>query len=482
MADAAIPASPLADGAAAALDAAWEDDVVPALTEFLRIPNLSPAFDADWERHGHMERAAALLASWVGGRDIAGMRVEVVRRPGLTPLIVAEIPAHGVADEPDDTVLVYGHLDKQPEIAGWRDGLSPWEPVREGDRLYGRGGADDGYAVFAALTAIEAVRRHGGAHRRVVVLVEASEESGSPDLPAHLEVIEERLGDVGLVVTLDSGASTWDRLWVTTSLRGLVSVDLRVDVLAEGAHSGLASGISPSSFRIARALLDRVEDATTGAILLDALHVEIPAERVEQARTAAQILGEGVYERLPLLPDASRAPGEPADALLAGTWEPTLSVVGADGLPPLPEAGNVVRPFTTLRLSFRLPPTAAAHPALAAVVTALEADQPPGSRVSVRVGDAATGWNAPATAPWLAGALDGASRRWFGRPPAFEGQGGSIPFMAMLGARFPAAQFVVTGVLGPGSNAHGPNEFLDLRYARALTGCVAEVLAAHARR
>ncbi len=453
----------------------WSDDVVPALSEYIRIPSISPAFEPDWAATGHIDRAVDLLVSWAATRAIDDLEVEVVRLTGRTPVIVCEIPATGASDE---TVLLYGHLDKQPEFVGWDEGLGPWEPVRRDDRLYGRGGADDGYAMFAALTAIESVRAAGHDHARCLVLIEASEESGSPDLPAYVDHLRDRLGPVGLVITLDAGGPTWDRLWVITTLRGLVMVDLTVEMLTHGIHSGY-SGAAASTFRVARRLLDRIEDAASGQILIDECHVEIPAQRRTETAAAVTAGGSQTY---PLVPGARMAIDDPVEAKLATTWRPTVSYTGAEGLPELANAGNVLRPTTTLRLSFRLPPTADSAAALAAIAAALTDDPPDGARITLSSTEHADGWEAPVSALWLAQAADTASRRWFGEPAGYDGMGGSIPFMAMLGEDFPDAQFLVTGVVGPGCNIHGPNEFLDLDYAERLTGCIVDVLISHANR
>ncbi|MFT3853961.1 MAG: M20/M25/M40 family metallo-hydrolase [Ilumatobacteraceae bacterium] len=464
------------------VDREWESSILPALLDYIRIPNVSVAFDPRWDEHGHMRRAVELVAAWCEQRRIAGMTLTVNELPGRTPLIVVDVPAFagGNPDDPDDVVLLYGHLDKQPEMVGWRDGLGPWTPVVEGERLYGRGGADDGYAAFASLLAIEAAQAQSLPHARCVVLIEASEESGSIDLPAHLESLRDRIGTPSLVLCLDSGCLDDRRLWFTTSLRGLVAGTLRVDILREGVHSGEASGVVPSSFRILRQLLDRIEDSATGRILLPELHVEIPADRRRQAtETGAEFHIEDDY---PFVDGARPMTDGPAEQLLARTWLPTLSVTGVDGIPPVAGAGNVLRPTTALQLSLRIPPTCDPDRALAAVTEALTADPPYGARVTFADGVAAPGWNAPSFAPWLEAALDHASEATFGQPARTFGEGGTIPFMGMLGAMFPDAQFVVTGVLGPGSNAHGPNEFLDLAAARRITAALAMLLPAHARR
>lgn len=462
----------------------WEDDILPALADYIAIPNVSPAYEADWVAKGHMADAVELVRAWCAARPIEGLTVEVHELEGRTPIVVVDIPSFGAASAggEEDVVLLYGHLDKQPPMSGWLDGLGPWTPVRRDERLYGRGGADDGYAAFASLAAIEAVRAEGGSHARCVLLVEASEESGSPDLPAHVEALAGQLGSPSFVVCLDSGCATFDRLWATTSLRGLAGVTVTVKVLEEGVHSGAAGGMVPSSFRLLRQLLDRVEDATTGELLLPELHVDIPADRLaELSATATELGGPGAS--FPLVPGMVPShDGDPAAQLLARTWRPALAYVGADGLPPTSLAGNVLRPSTTLGLSFRLPPTADPEAATVAIERALTTGPPHGAQVTVERDHAAAGWAAPSFAPWLGRALDQVSQAAWGKPSRTIGEGGSIPFMAMLGERFPEAQFVVTGVLGPGTNAHGPNEYLHVPYATALTGAVAHILAAHAGR
>ena len=452
----------------------WNDEIVPRLTEYIRIPCKSPHFDPHWQASGHLDAAVALAEAWCRQQAIAGLRLEVVRLPERTPLLFFEIPGSS-----ERTVLLYGHLDKQPEMVGWREGFGPWQPLIEEGRLYGRGGADDGYAVFAALAAVGALHAQGVAHARCVGLIECCEESGSYDLPAYLEALGPRVGKVDLVVGLDSGCGNYDQLWMTTSLRGLAAGTLSVEVLNEGVHSGDASGVVPSSFRIARRLLDRLEDSATGRIVPRELHCEIPAERVEQARQAGAILGQTVSTKFPFAGGTRPMAADPAEAILNRTWRPFLSVVGADGLPAIKDAGNVLRPRTSLKLSLRIPPLVDGRQATLDLKRILEADPPSGARVTFAADQGASGWSAPPTAPWLHEAVNRASQSFYAKPAAMIGEGGTIPFMAMLGKQFPAAQFLITGVLGPKSNAHGPNEFLHIAYATRLTCCVASVLAAH---
>jgi acetylornithine deacetylase/succinyl-diaminopimelate desuccinylase-like protein len=453
---------------------AWDGDIVPQLVEYIRIPNKSPMFDADWQKNGHMDAATDLLADWARKQPIKGMKVEVVRLEGRTPLIFVEIDGQG-----DDCVLLYGHLDKQPEMTGWADDLGPWKPVLKGDKLFGRGGADDGYAIFGSMTAIRALQEQGLPHARCVILIEACEESGSYDLPYYVDHLAGRIGKPSLVVCLDSGCANYDQLWCTTSLRGLAGGNLRVRVLSEGVHSGDASGIVPSSFRVLRQLLSRLEDEGSGKILIEQLHVEIPEQRLGQARSAAQVLGNDVFDKFPFLPGMAPMAADLTEMILNRTWRPMLSVTGADGMPPLSNAGNVLRPFTAVKLSLRLPPTL--NPKLASdlLKRELTRDPPYGATVEFEVEKASTGWNAPALAPWLEQAIDQASQEFFGAPAMYMGEGGTIPFMGMLGEKFPGAQFMITGVLGPHSNAHGPNEFLHIPTGKRVTAAVAKVISEH---
>ncbi|HEX9208618.1 MAG TPA: M20 family metallopeptidase [Steroidobacteraceae bacterium] len=456
------------------VDATWNDSILPPLAEYIRIPNKSPLFDPDWEKNGHMEAAVQLMRRWAETHAPAGARVEVLRLEGRTPVLLVDVPG-----EVDDCVLMYGHLDKQPEFTGWSDGLEPWLPVFRDGKLYGRGGADDGYALFASLTAVNALRAQGVPHARCVILIEACEESGSPDLPAHIDALGARLGRPSLVVCLDAECGNYDQLWCTTSLRGNLIGTLRVDVLREGVHSGTASGVVASSFRILRDVLTRVEDVHSGAILVDELNTPIPADRRAQAEAAAQVLGTTVSSKFPFVPGMHPVSNDPLELLLNNTWRPTLSVTGAEGLPAFQSAGNVLRPYTSLKLSFRLTPTMDPQAASAALKRALEHDPPYGAKVSFNVESAMAGWNAPSFAPWLEQSMQRASQAFFGRESMYMGTGGSIPFMGMLGEKFPGTQFLITGVLGPNSNAHGPNEFLHIATGQKVTACVAQVLADH---
>jgi acetylornithine deacetylase/succinyl-diaminopimelate desuccinylase-like protein len=458
-----------ADKLLQSIDQFWDREIIPTLVDYIKIPNKSVHFDPDWEANGHMEKVRRLATDWLNAHAVPGWTVHDLCLPGRTPLLLVDVPGNA-----DDTVLIYGHLDKQPEMEGWSEGLGPWTPVLRDDKLYGRGGADDGYALFAAVAALKALE--GRKLPRTVILIEFSEESGSPDLPAYLESYAHLIGSPKLVIALDSGCGDYERLWSTTSLRGVVGCIVDVKVLEETTHSGIASGIVPSSMRVMRQLLDRIEDSATGELRLPELHAEIPAQRQQQAQAAAQILDGRLLQSFSAVPGLRAVSDDAAELLLNNTWRPTLCVVGQEGMPPIKSAGNILRSHTAFKLSVRLPPTVDGHAAEEAIRKALTADPPCGAQVAVEFDQAGTGWDAPALAPWLEQTTREASETFYGRDAVYLGLGGSIPFMGMLGEKFPEAQFLITGVLGPKSNAHGPNEFLHIPYAKRLTACVAYIL------
>jgi len=448
----------------------WDDHIVPTLVEYIRIPNKSPDFDPDWVESGHMAAALELAQAWAEKHKPEPSTVHVFQENNRTPLILIDCPG-----EAEGNILMYGHLDKQPEMEGWWDGFGPWTPVMEGDKLYGRGGADDGYAMFAATAAVCSLKDQGIKHPRILILIEFSEESGSPDLPFYMDHCSAVIGVPDLVVCLDSGAGNYEQFWTTTSLRGLIGCTVRVDVLTEGVHSGSASGLVPSSFRVLRQLLSKLEDEKTGSILLDELTVEIPEHRAGEAEALIAALG-GETEKFPWHGSMDPTTKDPVEGTLSRTWKPALSVVGMDGVPAVKDGGNVLRPYTALRLSMRIPPTLDKEIAVDAMRKALTVDPPYNASVQVKFDEPATGWNAPALDSWLDAAIQEASQAYFNKPALSIGEGGTIPFMAMLGEKFPQAQFVITGILGPQSNAHGPNEFVHIPYAKKLTACVASIL------
>lgn len=457
----------------------WAMSVLPTLTEYIAIPCVSPAFEPDWGMKGHMAEACKLLADWTRKHlaTIDRSSVEIHELPGRTPLLCVDIPGTVADDAP---VILYGHLDKQPAMDGWIAGRAAWTPTLEGDRLYGRGGADDGYALFSIVLALLALDNQNLPRPRCVLIIEASEESSSEDLPFYFEYLAAKLGSPKLVVALDAMCGNYDQLWVTTSLRGQVAGTLTVRVLDEAIHSGEASGIVPSSFRIATHLLARIEDPATGRIVAPAFIVDVPEARQDEAHKAADVLGQSAYGAMPFIAGARPASDNIATLLTERSWRAQLAVTGADGLPAINEAASVMLPATSLKLSLRLPPTLDADMAGRAMKRLLEDRPPYGCHVLFDIAFVSPGWCAPGTHEWLETALDDASCQAFGRPSVRYGGGGGIPFLNMLGDRFPRAQFLVTGVLGPQSNAHGPNEFLHVPTAIKVTAALSVIILAAA--
>jgi acetylornithine deacetylase/succinyl-diaminopimelate desuccinylase-like protein len=449
----------------------WDNHITPTLTEYIKIPNKSPSFDPKWEENGHMKRVVDLAVKWTNEHKPKNSILSVKQTEKRTPIILVDVPG-----DIEGNILMYGHLDKQPEMEGWNEGMGPWIPVMKDGKLYGRGGADDGYALFSSILAINALREQKISLPRILILIEFCEESGSPDLPHYMDLYADIIKAPDLVICLDSGAGDYRRFWTTTSLRGLIGATLKVEVLTEGVHSGGASGHVPSSFRIARQLLSRIENEKTGEILLDELKTEIPDYRLKETEEFVSVLGDEVVEEFPWKETMEPSSSDNVEGVLRRTWRPALSVVGADGLPPSANAGNVLRPFTQLQLSMRIPPMVDPIKAQEAMRKALTENPPYNAKVTLHFEEGASGWNAPETKPWLSKAMNKYSKVFFKEPSGSLCEGGTIPFMAMLGEQFPKAQFVITGVLGPGSNAHGPNEFLHIPYAKKLTACVASIL------
>jgi acetylornithine deacetylase/succinyl-diaminopimelate desuccinylase-like protein len=450
----------------------WESHALESLARFIEIPALSPAFDADWAENGHLDATIDHFLGWLASLPMKGMTCNVHRLAGRTPVLTVTVEGTGEGE-----VLFYSHLDKQPPFTGWSEGKGPWIPVREDPWLYGRGSVDDGYGGYLSVLSILALQQHGIPHPKATFLIETCEESGSFDLPAYLDELSDLLGTPDLVVVMDSGAGDYERLWVTTSLRGLVGGTLRVGVSKEGVHSGMAGGIIPSSFRIARAIISRIEDESSGAILLPQLRVEIPDELRAEAQGIADVLGEKVWTDLPSLDGVEPQTPGLTEIVLSGNWRPSLSVTGVDGIPALSDAGNVLRTHTSFKLSMRIPPGVDADAAQAVMTEVLEADAPHGAHVSFEADAAANGFAAPPMDAGLREALNQASLASFGEPMQVYFEGGTIPFLAMMQEKFPNADFLVTGSLGPGGNAHGPDEKLHIPATKAVTTCVAAAIA-----
>ncbi len=452
----------------------WNQSIIPTLMDYIRIPNKSPLFDANWQKNGYMDQAINLIANWCHSHSLPGMKIDIVRLEGRTPILFIDIPGQS-----DETILLYGHLDKQPEMSGWRTGLSPWQPVLQEQKLYGRGGADDGYSTFASLLAIKALQARQVPHARCIILIESCEESGSYDLPFYIDALGTQIGSPSLIICLDSGCANYDQLWVTTSLRGVITGTLDINVLTAGIHSGQGSGVVPSCMMILRQLLNRIENESSGKILLEELFVDIPSDRLQQAQQMADALKQEVYASYPFQKNVRALTEDTFEQILNRTWRPALSITGCDGLPSTDNAGNVTIPSLKIKLSIRIPPTLNPMHAADSLKKTLESDPPFNAKIIFNANVQSPGWNAPTSISWLTDALNQASNQYFGQNAMYMGEGGSIPFMGMLGEKFPQAQFVITGVLGPESNAHGPNEFLHIPTAKKLTCCIADIIASH---
>ncbi len=446
---------------------------IPTLLEYVGIRSLSPAFEPEWEKVGEIERAIDLIKSWVEGAEIPGLTTRVSRLKGKTPALVVEVPG---TREGLGSVLVYGHLDKQPAEGPWSNGDDPFSAVLVQDAIFGRGVADDGYSCFAAITGLEVLAKEGKDYPRVVVLIEASEESGSPDLEYHLEAIEKDLQDLRLVLCLDSGGLDFERLWVTSSLRGNLVVTIDVKVLEQGVHSGSAGGVVPSSFRILRSLLSELEEASTGKVLPEWLNSEIPSLYVDRAIELDRQLDDPLAKAFPVVAGLNLLGRSGSDRILNQTWRPALALTGIEGIPEVHSGGNVLRSHTKAKISLRIPPNVDAEEALKKLVELLEGQPAEGAQVVVEVESPAQGWLALEPTDWVREALDAASMEAFSRPAGFCGEGGSIPFLATLSSKFPHAQVVATGALGPGSNHHGPDESLRIPMAVAVAGAVAHLV------
>ncbi|KRW99312.1 hypothetical protein PPERSA_02424 [Pseudocohnilembus persalinus] len=452
----------------------WDESMQQSIMDFIRIPNQSKNFDPEWNTNGLQEKACAHIVDWSKKQNVKGLTIETIKDSDKSPLVYMEYPG----DRTDFTLLFYGHYDKQPPFTGWSEGLGPYEPVIRDGKMYGRGGADDGYSIYGSIGAIKACQEQGLPIPRVVCLFEGDEESGSTHLPAYIEKLKDRIGNIDLVFCLDSGCMNYDQLWMTTSLRGACLFTLNVEVLTEGVHSGDASGIVPDSFRIARDLLNRIEDSKTGVVAKD-FTVNVPSTRYQEAELAVQQVGNSGIDRFPVVKGQSNVEHgkNPFQAYVNNTWLPQLAVIGADGLPPCKSAGNVLRPVTSLRCSMRLPPTLDAQQAAKDVVRILEANPPYGCKVSVTGALGMSGWNAPYMSEQLVKTFSEASQAFFGKPGVQFGMGGSIPLMGLLNSLFPKAEFVISGILGPATNAHGPNEMFVIDYLKKFIPSMGHILA-----
>ena len=453
----------------------WDKSALPSLCEFVEIPALSPSFDSDWEANGYLDAAVNTFIAWIRSLPLKGLTVSVHRLKNRSPLLLVKIEG----DE-DGEVLFYSHLDKQPEATGWSEGKGPWKPVIEDGWLFGRGSVDDGYGGYAGILSVLALQDQGVSHPTCRFLIETGEESGSPDLSYYLDELESVLGTPDLVIVLDTGGIDYDRLWVTESLRGIVAGTLSVKVSSVGVHSGHGSGVMPSSFRLARQLLSRIEDENTGEIKPEWLHIEITDKMKEQATKIIEMNSESTDD-FPLLDGVEKQVNDPLDIFLTMNLSPSLSIIGADGIPSIQDAGNVLRTNTDLKISIRTPPGISAEKVAVKVQELLEKDPPNGAHVSAVMTEVADGFLSPELPEELSEMLEKAGKQFYGNAPMSLFIGGTIPVMAMLQSRYPNSKFIITGAGGPGGNAHGPDEKLHIPTAKKVTKCMAAAVSAAIR-
>jgi acetylornithine deacetylase/succinyl-diaminopimelate desuccinylase-like protein len=328
----------------------YDTSVIPSLMTYMGFQNQSRAYDELWETNGLLDQAANHIKLWVEGFGIKGLKTEVIKEKGLSPIVFTEIPG----DLPQ-TIFYYGHFDKQPPFEGWRVGLGPYTPVIVDGKLYGRGGADDGYSTYSTMVSIKACQEQGIKLPRCVMITEGDEESGSDHMVEYVKMLKDRIGTPDMIFCLDSGALDYESFCLTTSLRGVINAIYTIDILNEGVHSGVASGIVPSSFRIMRQMLDRIENGPTGEMIPE-LQSDIPPERYQEIYEVVQALGTDAIPYFPFVEGATTTSQNPLTVLINNWWKAQLSTIGAADLPPASTAGSVLRPRTTLALSIRIPP------------------------------------------------------------------------------------------------------------------------------
>ena len=450
----------------------WDTSILPALSEYIRIPCVSPSLDVGWEKKGHIMRAAKFLEQWAKAQKIPGLKSKILKLPGKSPVLYIEIPGSG-----KNTVVFYGHLDKMPESGKWAEGLSAWKPVIKNNWLYGRGAVDDGYAFFSYIAAIKNLEAQKIPYNRCVLIIEACEESSSYDFPFYLKKLRSLIGKTELMICLDVAAGDYKKLWLTSALRGIVKATLTVKVLNEPVHSGTASGMIPSSFRVMRQLLSRLEDPITGKILLKSCHTKIPTEQKRAIKDLVKVAGKTIYTSFPMVKGLRPVSQNLSELLLNRCWRPALSITGAGGLPSLQEAGNVVRPETTLFLSLRIPPFCKPAKILHDLEKLFTHNPPYGATVIFKPIAASAGWANKKIATWLHHELHKVSKTYFGANMLQIGEGGSIGVIPMLNEAFPKAQVILTGVMGQETNEHAPNEKLPLAEAKKMICCISDILA-----
>ena len=450
------------------IDKIWDTRALPALMDFIRIPCKSTAFDPHWESNGYLNQACTFISAWVK-QQLPQASCEIIQEPGKTPCLWLDVPAYHA--QTDNTVAFYGHLDKQPEASGWSEGLGPWTPVIRDGKLFGRGCSDDGYSVFLMISALVSLREQGLGHPHCVGIFETQEESGSIDLPHYLTALKERFNHPISLFVLDNQCCDYQRLWLNTSLRGVISAVLRVKTLHHNVHSGTYSGILPDAFAIAQHLLSRIHEPLSGRVLLDSFHTQIPENRKKQLLQAAKLLEASTSYYPPLLDGVQTKTTSVFDSIYNSTWEPALTVTAIDGLANLNQAANVVPKEIALKLSIRIPPNIDLARAIQDLEKTVTQNVPFHASVTLEDIRQGSGWTPPLTAQnqETERLLNTCSQSVFHEDVAFSATGGSISIIPEFEKCLPGTSIMLLGVLGPGSNAHGPDESLNIEYVKKLT-------------
>ena len=452
----------------------FESSIIPALSDYIKIDNLSPEYDPEWKTNGKLEKAAQHIIDWASKQNIKGLKAQILKEENRSPMVYIQIPA--TSDDIKKTILLYAHFDKQPHMTGWREGLGPLKPVIQDGYLYGRGASDDGYASFTIVESIKAIQEQGGKHGKIFITIEGGEESGSPDLMYYLNKIAEDMGKPDFMICMDSGCIDYNTLWITTSLRGIAKVELTVEVLKESVHSGTGSGIAPDSFTIMRQLLDRLEDSKTSKVV-DDLQVQIPDYRIEDAKKLAEYQKEKIVEEhVKLLDGVKPLNDDYTEVILNNTWRAMLTVVGMTGFPPAEGAGNVLRAKTKCNISMRLPPTYDAKKAIEVLGDIHTKDKLLDAKITAHSSHFGNGFASKNFSEKVKNSFSASSKRLFGKDFYCFGEGGSIPFISELGKQYPECEILVTGVLGPNTNAHCPNEALNLKYTESMIVALAHLI------
>ena len=455
--------------------------LIPSISEFIKIPNQSRSFDSEWATNGLQEKACKFAMDFAEKQEIQNLTMTLIEEKDKTPAILAIIDPfkNNETDITDisKTILMYGHIDKQPPLHGkWSKGLGPHTPVIKNNKLYGRGGSDDGYAWFTCILLAKTLQQNGIPHNRLVLFFETDEESGSRDLMHHLNKYKNQIGEPSLIICLDSGTTDYDHMCLTTTLRGLICFKLRVDVLTHGVHSGSASGIIPSSFRILRNVLDQFENSNTGE-LPPQFSVDIPQDKYGQAKLLTDLNQGNIDFKFPILEGVESMGYSGFQNYINRIWKPQLSITGIDGLPSISKAGNVLLPFTEVTCSLRLPPSKPAQQTKLDIQKFFDQVKiPHNAKLSCNILKTGSGFECPSYSPSFLEIINKSGLETFGNPVHFYGVGGSIPFLNDIKNVFPKSQFIITGVLGPNSNAHGPDEMLHLDYLEKLVLALAKIL------